>query len=359
MPPSTRFSERVTTLLSTLVAAGLLAAGVTAQQSRTNRPVSLERLESDLRFQIRSAFRMTPRESEQRLRQLDNVLEDFRSRPLSDADRQILGAWLLKATVRSMPGSIKPLPTAPVYSERDQAKFSVSAKPSKRKSVAQKSTLSDTSRSQSEVASPARIEAPSRFEALTDPEQSTEPRVRLAASKPVVTEFAQKGKQENADSLRLSVDSEQETTLASSQPERSILTANLAPSTPSPIDINMSELMARIAGYHAGLDDLEAAAVNAKRPDEKLLSRQIELLEGLISVYQFVQLYYDSLNPQERRRVAAPRKLNGAISATRERLGHLQEEVEADFLGQYDRQLGHQLKALSQRLERIASQVSW
>ena len=54
---SSTTGERVTAVLSTLVAIAILGAAVTAQQSRTPQADRLASLESDLRFQLDLAYR--------------------------------------------------------------------------------------------------------------------------------------------------------------------------------------------------------------------------------------------------------------------------------------------------------------
>ena len=57
--------HRLTAILSTLVAVAIVAGGGIAQNQEESSPESLERLESDLRFQIESGFRLEPRVAKQ------------------------------------------------------------------------------------------------------------------------------------------------------------------------------------------------------------------------------------------------------------------------------------------------------
>ena len=115
MDQSTKTSERITAIISTVVAVALLAAGVTAQQTHNTRTDELAYLESDLRFQLQSAFRLTPKEGQQRLQQVNEVLAAWQQSRQTADDRQLLADWMLEATIRSMPGSMEPLPPAPPF----------------------------------------------------------------------------------------------------------------------------------------------------------------------------------------------------------------------------------------------------
>ena len=261
MQLSMKNSERLTAILSTIVAVALLGAGVTAQQSLSQRTDDVSRLESDLRFQIRSAFRQTPNEAEQRLQQLDELMLQFHSQQRSESQRERLTEWLQASISRSIPGSIQPLPESPSFaSDRPTAS---TVKPNLATGV--------------------------------------RPLTQLAAPK-------------------------------------------------SPVKINLPELSARIAGYHAALDELEARQLEVFQPTESAISAQLDALEGLAADYQFVKLYYDSLSPTEKRRVTSPSGLARVATSLGEQIRQLQIDVAADSQQPH----GSALSKLQRRLESIA-----
>lgn len=364
MTLSSKFGERFTSILSTLIAAALLAAGVTAQQARTSRPVTIEQLESDLRFQISSAFRMTPLQAEQRLQELDGVLKEFRSKPRSEKHQRILAEWLMDATVRSMPGSTQPMPPAPQYSELkpDRPVTPTASRP--QEPVAPPTppppTIPDRAGVRLAAAPVAEVRERNEFSIVRE-KQPQEP------VPPVVSTRLQTPTQEPLpEPVRIAsrpVPATQPETIIASPPATQLVSTREKPTStpvvPETIPINLPELAARIAGYHSALDDLEAGAINTVSPSEESIARQIDALEGLIPDYQFVQLYYESLNPEERRRVAAPRRLAEPIADVRQQLRNLQKDFDVDFLGQFDRALNKRLAELRQRLDAIADDASW
>lgn len=361
MSLSPKFSERLTTVVSTLIAAALLAAGVTAQQARTTRPSTLERLESDLRFQIRSAFRMTPIQAEQRLQKLDAVLKDYRLQPRNAADQRKLADWLAAATARSIPGTIKPMPAAPGFYEKQHPEQSRVVEAERTVERKQPAALSKKPTPVT-AEEPVIALAPARQAEASFPEEISILKPRKTAE----TGERTRSRQETVEPPKLARMTEVSKTSrdaikpASLNPPTSQF-VSVTPTQPptTQIQVNLRELEARITGYHAGLDELQAVLIDPSAPTEQSIAKQIASLESLVSDYQFVKLYYESLNPEERRRVTTPRKLQEGVSTVRKQLQGLQKEVEADFLGEFDLSLTKRLTALSKRLDALATQVSW
>ncbi|MCH7753106.1 MAG: hypothetical protein IH898_13260 [Planctomycetes bacterium] len=336
MDHSTDRSERITVILSTIVAVAILAAGVTAQRSRSAPTDELVHLASDLRFQLESAFRLNPKEGVERVEQVKAVLASWRQAPQTGADRRLLADWLLEATIRSMPGSIEPLPSAPQFGQSESA-----AAPPAPQSV-------DAS-----PQSPAKISPVVNADALDQPSKST----------PVVATTAVSSASSDALAEQLPVDPipipeehpfvEVSTKVA--RPE----TQPITPQVAEPVEINLTELSARIAGYHRGLDEVEAALLVHERPQFERLSRQIHLLEGLTKDFQFVRLYYESLSPAKRRPIGPPRSMEATLSELHRYLNRLEREVQADFLGEFDTAMAKRLAHLRNQLDAIASRVDW
>jgi hypothetical protein len=332
MDPSTRSSERITAILSTVVAVAILAAGVTAQQSRGALSDELDYLESDLRFQLESAFRLNPIQGAARVKQLDGVLASWREALRTQGDRKLLAAWLLEATIRSMPGSLEALPPAPQFGRSEPAARQSTSSPPETDPLA---------------SAPAKTIVPGD---IFDPSEPSEPFVPgltpdLAPPlKPVAGLIPD---------------------LAPPAAEHTLVSAVNRATSPAPepagptVAINLTELAARIAGYHRGLSELDSTLVANEHPQLDRLAGQISVLESLAQDYQFVRLYYDALTAQERRTVIPPRSLTNTLAELRRHLDRLQNDVEADFLGEYDAALGEKFASLRSRLEAIASRADW
>ncbi len=118
---STVRSERITAIISTVVAVIILAAGVTAHQSHHAPVDDLVQLESDLRFQLEAGYRHDTDERATRLAQLEEVFQAWQQSPRLPADQELVATWLLEATIRSMPGSSEPMPTIPQFGQQPPA----------------------------------------------------------------------------------------------------------------------------------------------------------------------------------------------------------------------------------------------
>lgn len=108
-------SERMTTIVSALVALGILGLGVTAQPTGDGDGVRVESLESDVRFQIEMSWRHDGRTRTARQGELEATLEAFEKSPQSPADMQLLEQWLRAAVVASLPGESGKFPATPTF----------------------------------------------------------------------------------------------------------------------------------------------------------------------------------------------------------------------------------------------------
>jgi len=268
-------SERITAMVSTLVAIAILAAGVTAHQSLV--PLDeLERLKSDLQFQLDWAFQHDAKQRSQRIAKLEETIEAWHASPRSQQDRKLFTSWLLESTVCSMPGTTKPLPRVPEF-----------GKPS--------------------------------VVALAEPEESKISQSEPTESKAVrLTEVA---------NIRATPVDFVVAVVADSEPSRA---------SEKPVKINLVELAARIAGYHESLDQIETTLLLANAPDLDFLEKQAKHLDDLARDFRFVMLYYESLTEKEREYLREPR----STVATRVEIERLLERNESqqggDFLGSFD-----------------------
>jgi hypothetical protein len=108
-------SERMTTIVSALVALGILGLGVTAQPTGDGDDVRVESLESDVRFQIEMSWRHDGRIRTARQAELEQTLAAFEKSPQSPADVQLLEQWLRAAVVASLPGESGKFPATPAF----------------------------------------------------------------------------------------------------------------------------------------------------------------------------------------------------------------------------------------------------
>jgi len=291
---STLASERLTAILSTVVAVAILGAVVTAQSSAPQPKDELARLESDLRFQIKRLVRLDGQKSATCTAQLQRTLELWNQTEPTEPNRRLFAQWLRQSMVCTMPGSEKNLPEPPVFHSSSQPSSNESQK------------TVDTFTPQQ----PRRVE------------QST----HVAKKTPVQHLPAKMSPQ------RIAL----QTVAASNKiTQASLQTAS--------VRINLAELTARIAGYHDGLEQIEASLLATSSLDRSQLATRVGDLRSLARDYRFVRLYYDSLNARERRSAIAPRPLGVTLAKVRR---------------QFERSSSsEQLSSLRQQLESIANSV--
>jgi len=325
MDQSTKKSERITAIASTLVAVALLTAGVTAHQSSSEPDSDLAVLESDLRFQLQTGFRHDPQGGNARLATVEQVVRAWQESPQTENDRKLLASWLLEATRHSMPGSIEPLPPNP--------QFSITIPENDLRIAARH-----------EETQPENIlESSSRELHTPDVTQFVAPIVPGEASLPAPSVL------ENSPHTLVSVT--EETAPFASQP--------LAPKVENNVQINIHELAARIAGYHDALDEVETSLLTRQRPSFERLSTHIQLLDNLTQDFQFVKLYYESLTNREKSGVLAPRSMQATLGELHRQLDRLEEDLEADFLGEFDTAQEEQIEQFRKQLNAIADRVDW
>lgn len=332
MQISRETSHRLTAILCTLVAVAILAAGVTAQHEAASPSGKLEQLESDLRFQVQSAFRMRPRDANKRLELIDTVLGEFRAKARTQEDRQRIASWLVEATRRSMPGLISPLPAVPEYST-----VAPPASPSE-PVVVQKPK-------------PPVLDQPKPKEQSVVSRKPTD-RVEKSIPKPTTIPLVVETTPSEAEPVAI-------------QPAKTTQLVNsteLPASTPAvrqTVMLNLNELSARIAGYHLALDEMDAEIYESQLPNESEIGQFIDQLASVLEDYQFVKLYYESLDAQERRRVAEPRSMQRLVEGIRRRVQKLQRAIETDFLGEFDRSDAERVEQFHAQLDAIAERISW
>lgn len=331
-------SERITAIISTVVAVIILAGGVTAYQTNTAPVDDIVQLESDLRFQLEVAFKHDPNERAARLVELSKVSQAWLNSPRSDADREQLARWLLESTIRSMPGSLEPLPAMPTFG----------AKPQRPEVVTPDILTPDI------ILDPPVIEKPST--PTPEPVAELPTPTNLVSSEVPPTTPEQVPNNSEVEGVEFSI----QTNVVPAAAPPTTLQPMVATRVeePEPVQINLTELAARIAGYHAGLDEIEKQLLTISASDFGALTEQLRLLEELTRDYHFVQLYYEALSPTERQVIVAPRAMTDTLGEIEQRLDHAQAEAADDFLGEFDAANQERLGALRELLAKVAARVS-
>ncbi len=313
-------SERTIAIISTLVAVAILAGGVTAFQSH-NAPVDdVVQLESDLRFQLEVAFRHDPNERARRLVKLEEISQAWQQSPQSIANREQLASWLLEATIRSMPGSIEVLPVMPRF-----------GKPAPQRLLDQQTP-------------DVLVQPPLVTEHAEEPFEET-PGLVVPEPTPAAT-----GSIENSPSVTDSA-----APLAVELPDTPQPTTTRAQVLVAPIRINLTELGARVAGYHQGLDEIDATLLIIEPASITALFEQIRILEELSHDSRFIRLYYQALTDRERRAIVVPRSIAATLAEIERRIDQTQETLAGDYLGEFDASHQNRIGELRQLLAEITA----
>ena len=328
-------SERITAIVSTLVAVAILAGGVTAFQSRTTPIDDIVQLESDLRFQLEVAFRHDPNDRAARLAQLEQVTQAWQQSPRTAADREKLANWLLAATIRSMPGSLNELPAVPVFSQQPT------------EPIAQQTPH-------------VVVEPASGEEHQEPPTQIPSPVALISTDVLPVEADPFVGAELEAEDLPMPSTIEPVATLPAIVPPTTTLTTTAPVVEPvTPVRINLTELAARVAGYHDGLDELDAEVLKLKADDFTAMGELLDQLAELAYDFRFVRLYYEALTPRERRTITAPRPLTVALTQLERRLDRSEAVRSSDFLDEFDADNQDRIRELRKRLTEITARLEW
>jgi len=288
-------------VLSTLVAAAILGAAVTAQHGQPAAPSELVQLESDLRMQFDFAFRHDTDERNDRIKQLNSAVNAWLQSPQSAEDEQLLAEWLRSSIRQSMPGSNQSLPELPQFGAME-AVHVVEDKPPSRQLV---------------------VESPSRQLDVAEPR---EPRLPLAARNDA--------NQEIVDVLSPDKTSRQ---LVVAQPDVTLLSVTALPQLrPAEVRVNLAELSARIAGYHDGLAEVEAELFYLPKQNLDAAAKPLRHLRQLASIYCFVKMYYDTLTEDERWAVTSPRSPVTVCEQFSKCLNKLADAGDNDFLRPFE-----------------------
>ncbi|MCG8448887.1 MAG: hypothetical protein MI725_04820 [Pirellulales bacterium] len=337
MNQSTTQGERITAVVSTLVAIAILAAGVTAQQQHAPPSDELIQLESDLRFQLEMAFRHDTTERQKRLAQLAQVIAAWEDAPRTATNRQQLVDWLLESTSRSIPGAVEDLAAAPVFDGPNppepagapQTDFVVSSPPGPK------------------LAKPDEKNAPTPTPVAAAPVARTQ--------KEVLPESIMERTAKHVATDATFATIQQDTVTAGSNPSP----ATAEPEPRGQVFINLTELSARIAGYHEGLNALEARLVTLEEAELDILAELVDQLDGMTRNFRFVKLYHDALTAHERQAVESPRSPLATLIEIESLIERSENAEPEDFLSDLESGNLEQTEQLRQLLAAIASRVDW
>ncbi len=316
---STDRSERITAIISTVVAVVILAGGVTAYQSHHVPVDDVVQLESDLRFQLEVGFRHDVQERAARLVLLERAGQAWQLSARTTTDHEQLAHWLLEATIRSMPGSIEPLPAIPRFGEQ-----------------------------------PLQPATEPSTDALDGPFVEQD---RLGSSSPLPTQNSLTSNVDHptAAPTLFTGDFESDNFFVGETQRPTVALATAA----KPVRINLTELAARIAGYHEGLDEVETMLLSLDAADLPALGLQIRQLDEMTRDFQFVKMYYTALTDAERRAVVKPRTMTTTLAVLERQIDRSQAAPTGDFLDEFDAGNQAQIVELRQQLTEVANRVEW
>lgn len=327
----TNSDRRLTLVACTLIAAVILGAAVTAQHGHRQPLSALAELESDLRMQLQMAFRHDTAQHRIRQEQLERVLHAWLQSPRSPADRQLLTQWLRQSIRSSMPGSTHPLPALPSFSHAVPPQL-----PAESPAIIDTSDALSPKDINHEMKEPSdayeREESDSVVQiplknssaiAVSDPQFATTPTIAALPESALISIDKATHRNPQPEPLHsfhtsapLETSYQEPTTLLTGHSNNHPQT--LAEKTTSSnsvraseVTINLAELAARTAGYHDGLDEIEADLFRLNEPGDvvhKLTIAQWSLrkLKQLIDDYQFIQLYDNLLSKKQRQLILAP-----------------------------------------------------
>jgi hypothetical protein len=327
----TNSDRRLTLVACTLIAAAILGAAVTAQHGHRQPLSALAELESDLRIQLQMAFRHDTAQHQIRQEQLDQILNAWLQSPRSPADRQLLTQWLRQSIRSSMPGSTHPLPSLPSFSRTmpPQLPVKLPAKTNTLDSLNPKDIEHETKEPSEAVEreeSDATMRTPSQDSAaitVSDSQIASVPTKTALPESSSITAY--KTTQLNPQpelhhgshtAAPLGTSHQRQTTLftghSNSRSQTLAQKTNLSKTLPaSEVTINLAELAARTAGYHDGLNEIEADLFQLNEPGDvvqklTIAKWSLRKLQQLIDDYQFIKLYDSLLNKKQRQLILAP-----------------------------------------------------
>ena len=344
-------NERLTAFVSIVVAVAILAAGLTAQQNQAPATSDVVQMASDLRFQFEMAFRHDTRERDLRLAQLDTLMTEWQASPQSADDRESLQNWLQTAAGRSLPGAMESLPELPKFSQATAAvvhevnKVPAMIEPVKAGEHTPTASVAKSTDTPTAAAVPTPV--------TPTPSDPLEEEMIALRQPPSI----------NPDEVVVEAANQLEAAPRPGLSEPKIGEKNLlasvatTPNNNEPVSVNLTELVARIAGYHDALDEVETSLLRLDAPSLDVVTEQVHRLDTMTRDYGFVELYYESLTPAERQTVSEPRSMRSTLSEVERQLKRCEETLDSDYLGTFDKAAEEEIAALRAKLAEIEKRI--
>lgn len=352
-------SERITAVVSTLFAIGILGVAVTAQRINEAPVGDLAQLEAELMTQFDIAYRHDTRLLDKRVGEFNEVLRAWKAAPATPQRDEELARWIRDAMSRSMPGSKRPLPETPDFAHESPTQ-------GRRQLVKGASALgaaTDIIVPQQTQTRPSRVLGSSRVPDLADPLPNLSSEGDVDVEYVAAREWA--GDDSFKEVFQEPINEEPEAgdfglrhesvSVNESRQEEPHFVERQRDESPE-VEINLRELSARITGYHEGIREIEASLINAAADNAGSLIDLVETLEQLDGQRQFVSLYYDLLSDRQRRFLRRPRSLDTLVSRVQTQLDRAERNHDGDFLKPFDRDAQRRLEQLRQRLNLLASE---
>lgn len=383
---SASLSERLTAVVSALVAIAILGAAVTAQHARTSPLERISSLESDLRYQLDLTHRDDFTVYKSRLGELELTLDAWRKSPQSPEDAQLMLTWMRQAIQSTMPGENREFPTLPPFGSVRPIVVGGPSRPSapieeplplpapSTTSAAPAETTADASPPADimvdpvEFAASQAVDETGALQPVSNPAADQPPVETTVEPAPTTEEQAAPPEHSitthasppeplvPAPTVEQTADHYAEQTGAEpAEPPAPVTSPVAAVAESTRINVNLAELSARIAGYHDGMAELDAALVAKGELSGRRLARLVAQAESLAAQYRFVRLYADSLTPEERRFVPAPRSMSETVAMLAQRAA--QADHGGDVLDDFDAARANE-PTLAERIEAVAAAVA-
>ena len=338
MELSTKASERLTAVLSTLAAVVILAAGVTAQQLRTPPADEVARLESDLRYRLTSQVGVDVQQAQAQLAQLDQVLAAWRHCDKTETDRRLLADWLLEANVRAMSDANKLLPPMPDFGRPSSTLPDPTFKPLP-ESLDAKQLDGDSFRPEGELEPvPVPLELSPSSDPLPplEPTPAEPPAIPVPVEQPAFEEYIE------------------------TEPAPTVPTVKqaAAASRGAPVQVNLDELATRIAVCHDNLDELNSQLQAGDGVSAEQLPELLQRLERLCDQVQFVDLYFQMLSADEQASMMSPPSPRNVVAEFARQLERLEAQWQSDPFGEFDSSDSEELIALREHLAVVAKKTA-
>jgi hypothetical protein len=344
----------VAVLISTLTVVAILGVAVTAKHGQRNDSRDLASLESDLRLQLKLAYRHDTDQYEVRLEQLGQLLEAWLAAPQTAQDERLLTDWFHKAIRRSMPGKGQTLPAIPNFSTLDPPdpepltpaeNLSVVAKDHVNDLRSAPSATTETREKETSKEIPAGVpvgfpysQSPAEAKASSIGQRQSLGQIATEEDRPgagMTVEPVDGPDQPGSDNSR-PVAANPTSRVSDNSNSQLISHSSDRASLKGPIPVNLARLARRITGYHRGIDEVDALLPGLSKREASAARQPLGRLRELAEDYRFVKLYYETLSAEERWAVDKPKSLKPLCDQFAHVLNRQAPIPDGDYLGSID-----------------------